>query len=768
MRGLIWNWPGRAGREAPRALAFLDGNDVAKKKKTTGPSHVTRERPCERQSNGSGATTSSSILESIASGRTFSPRGLLGILVLGMLVVGSYWPVMLYGGFVWDDVSFIVENSAIPMGWSGLRRIWFVPSEIKEPHYWPMTYTSFWLEHKLWGFTAAGYHVVNVLLHVANTLLLRSILLRLAVPGAWIIAAVFAVHPLHVESVAWVIERKDLLASLFYLACVLTWLRFLENPAARPYGLALALLAAAGLAKTTAVTLPAALLILHWWKHGRVTARDLTRLSPFFVVALGIAAIDLLRVSAVPSPLSLPYSMPERALMASRAFWFYVGKLLWPAELAVIYPIWDVHLGDAQAWAGMGAGAALVGGLWFFRHRIGRGPLAGTLFFAVALSPTLGFVDHKYMAYSFVAERYQYLASIGFMAVVLGTAAYAVGRLPDVCRKAALGLAVVTLLLLGTLTWRQSSIYSDEVTFFSHVISHNPQAQAAHLNLSKALFKQERWEEAAAAARVAVQQRPDSHKAHLNLGAALSKLERFDEAEQHVRQAVEIAPHESQTLVSLGALLSSTGKPAEAEQTLRRALAADPGDLGVVRTLATLLNKWGRDEEALDLCNRMIERGTADASIYAARGNSLYRLQRYDEAMASARQALSLDPDPPTAFSLHILMGQASWAMTHSADAAAEHYERALLIEPNRPTVLADLASLRIAQERYEKALELFQTAVRLQPDVAKFYSGMGFALYRLGRRDEAVRSLERALSLDPTLDEARTYLKLARSVGGG
>ena len=164
----------------------------------------------------------------------------------------------------------------------------------------------------------------------------------------------------------------------------------------------------------------------------------------------------------------------------------------------------------------------------------------------------------------------------------------------------------------------------------------------------------------------------------------------------------------------------------------------------------------------------MIERGTADASIYAARGTSLYRLQRYDEAIASSRQALSLDPDPPTAFSLHILMGQASWAMTHSADAAAQHYERALLIEPNHPTVLADLASLRIAQERYEQALKLFQTAVRIQPGVAKFYSGMGFALYRLGRRDEAIQSLERALSLDPTMDEARTYLELARSVAGG
>ena len=317
------------------------------------------------------------------------------------------------------------------------------------------------------------------------------------------------------------------------------------------------------------------------------------------------------------------------------------------------------------------------------------------------------------------------------------------------------------------MTWRQSSLYSDEVTFFSHVIAHNPQAQAAHLNLSKALFKQERWEEAAAAARVAVRQRPDSHKAHLNLGAALNKLERFDEAEQHLRQAVAIAPHESQPAAHLGLLLSSRGKPDAAEQTLRRALDVAPGDLGIVRTLATLLNTWGRYEAALDLCNRTIERGTADASIYAARGHSLYRMQRYEEALASARQALSFDPAPPTAFSLHVLMGQASWAMTHNAEAAAEHYTRAMLIDPNHPNVLADLASLRIVQRRDEEALALFQTAAGIQPDTARFHAGVGFTLYRLGRTNEAVLSLERALALDPTLAEARSHLELARQRQG-
>ena len=248
----------------------------------------------------------------------------------------------------------------------------------------------------------------------------------------------------------------------------------------------------------------------------------------------------------------------------------------------------------------------------------------------------------------------------------------------------------------------------------------------AHLNLAKALIALNRSEEAVAAARVAVEQRPDSHDALINLGVALSHLEHFDEAERHFRRAVEIAPHESGPVANLGVLLQRRNRPDEAETALRRALVLAPRDLSVLGNLAKLLDMRQQFGEALDLYDRLIEVGSVDVSVYAARGNIFYRLHRYEEAMASARQALALDPDPPTAFSLHILLGQASWALTQSADAAADHYERALLIDPNHPTVLADLASLRIAQERYDKALELFETAVRLRPDVAKFYSAWG------------------------------------------
>ena len=202
---------------------------------------------------------------------------------------------MLWGGFVWDDR--VITDAGLLHELSGLWRVWFSPNDLKvwEGHYWPMVYTSFWLEHKLWGVHPVGYHVVNVLLHFGNTLLLRRLLGRLGVPGAWVIAAVFAVHPVHVESVAWVIERKDLLSTLFYLAACLTWVRGGAAPrwGSGRYLWTLALFVLGLLCKSIVVTLPAALVLGAWWKQGRVSGADVLRVVPFCLVGVGIAVADV-------------------------------------------------------------------------------------------------------------------------------------------------------------------------------------------------------------------------------------------------------------------------------------------------------------------------------------------------------------------------------------------------------------------------------------------------------------------------------------------
>ena len=393
----------------------------------SAPAKPTRQERRRRARNDARAKRTVDPASSLTAATSHSRQDALALVGLGLLVVVCYLPAMLWGGFVWDDNVFIKVNPVREV--SGLWQIWFSPSAIEgEYHYWPLVYTTFWLEHKLWGYAPAGYHVVNVLLHLANTLLLWHILRRLAVPGTWVVAAVFAVHPLHVESVAWVIERKDVLSGLFYLAAALMWMRFVEQPNPRRYAWSLALYAAALLSKSIVVTLPVVLLLWPWWKQGRVTSSDLLRLVPFFVVGLVITVGDLsFYRSGEAEPFD--YSLAERMLIAARALWFYAGKLLWPSELAVIYPRWDIRVADPLAWGYLVAAVALVVGLWHFRHQLGRGPLAGALFFAVTLSPVLGFVDYQYMKYAFVADRFQYLAGIGVMAVVIGAVTYVVRRL---------------------------------------------------------------------------------------------------------------------------------------------------------------------------------------------------------------------------------------------------------------------------------------------------------------------------------------------------
>ena len=542
----------------------------------------------------------------------------MGILALGLLVVGSYFPAF-FAGFVWDD-EIITE--AVVRDWSGLRHIWFSPTEIKrEGHYWPLVYTTFWLEHKLWGYAPTGYHVVNVLLHLGNALVLWRLAGQLTVPGAWLLAAVFAVHPLHVESVAWVIERKDLLSTLFYLAAFSTWVHFVEEPRPefgwRRYLLALALFVLGLLCKSIVVTLPAALLIWHWWQRGRVTGVDLLRLAPFFAVGLIVVVADTLFYYSRET-ISLGYVMGERVLIAAHALWFYAGKLLWPVDLAVIYPHWDVRAVNPLAWAYVVAAVALAVGLWFLRHRIGRGPLAGVLFFAVTLAPVLGFVDFGYMQFSFVADRYQYLAGIGVTAVLVGAAAHGAGRLPETWQKGAAGVAAVILILLGTLTWQQAGVYRDEVTFFTHVVSYNPTARGAQQNLGHALLAVQRPEEALAASLIAMEQDPDDIKAHANVGVALIRLGRLDEAERRLRHTLKL----------------------------------DPRSVIVIQNLGESLRKQGRFEEALEFYRTATQMDSGNALPHAAMGDTLFHLKRYEESLRSFNRALALDPTLETVKSL--------------------------------------------------------------------------------------------------------------------
>ena len=572
-----------------------------------------------------------------------TPHNLLALLALCALVAISFFPATM-AGFVWDD-SVLTQAEPVKR-LSGLWDIWFAPRNIEnEAHYWPVLYTTFWLEYQLWELEPRGYHIVSLLLHLGVALMLWRLLVRLGMPGAWawLVAAVFAVHPTHVESAAWVIGRKDLLSSLFYIGCALAWIRFTEDGRRAHYGLALLLFVLSLLSKAIAITLPVSLLIWHWWKRGRVTGVDVARIAPLLLVGLAIIITDWFYYDSIEA-MSFDYTLLERVLMASQSLWFYALNLLWPSQLAVIYPHWDIGATNPLAWAALLGALAVVAGLWVARHRIGRAPLAAVLFFAVTLTPVLGLVEYGYMRYSFVADRYQYLASAGIIALVVGAAAHGVSRLAGAWQTGAVGAApalaaapaVAVLAVLGTLTWQQSGIYRDSITFYEHITSVNPDAGHAHSNLGLAYQREGRNEEALASCRLSLEQALNHPTdkgwngwVQMCLGEALSELGRLEEAEQHYRRAVEIRPQFVPGLAYLGAFLVNKGfQPEEALGIFQDLSRRKPNNPDYHAGTAAALGNLGRLEEALQSFERAIALAPDLENLKASRDQVLRDIQR--------------------------------------------------------------------------------------------------------------------------------------------
>lgn len=719
------------------------------------------------------------------------PPPVPALLALCLLIAVSYFPATL-AGFVWDDR--VLSQAKPVQALSGLWHIWFEPRALKdyEGHYWPVLYTTFWLEHKLWGFNPLGYHLVNLLLHAAVTCLLWHLLRRLAVPGAWLAAALFAVHPVHVEPVVWVIGRKDLLAGAFYLATVLAYIRFIEAPRVRRYLGALALFALGLLSKSMILTLPVALLIWHAWKQGRVTAADVARVLPFLAVGLAVTLLDWRTYKDLENA-SFDYTLIERALIAAQSLWFYAGKLLWPAHLAVVYPHWPHSTASPLAWVALLAAGALLPALWYGRRRLGRGPLAAVLFFAVTLSPTLGFFDYGYMRFSFVADRYQYLAGAGLIALLVAAAHRIAGAWPAVVGRVAVALV---LLPLGVLTWQQAGIYRDEGAFFGHITSLNPKARSAYYNLGGWLREQGREEQALAAynrALAHLDPSDPSAAAHLyvNLGVTHENRGQYREAGDFYRRALQAKPRARDALYNLARLLNGDREYRESLELYRRLLAIDPDNANAHAGMADTLAWLGRPRQALRSLERaqvldparrrhgtarrqldkMLEqiemrRAHRQADANYRKALEHHRQGRLEEALAALRQSREQSPD---SVEIHTFIGLINEQAGRLEEAAAD-YRRALQIDPRSVQALNRLGALRLRQQRYLEALQHFRALAGIQPDFAKVYSGMGVALYNLKRPQEALQSFDKALSLDPALQEARTNREhvLQALKGGG
>jgi len=530
----------------------------------------------------------------------WSKRDLIFCLILAVVTMLAYQPAW-NGGFIWDDDEYVTNNELLTAP-DGLRRIWF--SLDSPSQYFPLVYTTFRIEHALWGLHPFGYHWVNLLLHVANALLVWRLLVRLKVPGARLAGAIFALHPVQVESVAWITELKNVLMGFFFLLTLLAWIEFVDERTKRPwrfYVLALILYVLALSSKTTACTLPAALLLILWLQKKPINWERILQIAPFFLLGLGMGLVAIwweryhqgTHVAFVaPGPV-------ERILIASRAVWFYVGKLIWPSNLTFIYPRWNIALGNALDYVWLVAGAGLCTVIYLVRPYLGRGVEVAAAFFVATLSPVIGFIMLFTFRYTFVADHYQYLASIGPIALASAGVASLAGAFKG-SRELIFGTALCVLATLAVLTWRQSAMYGDIETLWRTTLLRNPGCWMAYNNLGNALSKANRIPEAMDLFKQSLRINPANAEAYYNLGNALVQTGRTPEAIDQYEQALRIIPNFAKAHNNVGNALLLTGRTSEATDHYKEALRIKPNFSEAHGNLGAALAQMGRISEAIE------------------------------------------------------------------------------------------------------------------------------------------------------------------------
>jgi tetratricopeptide (TPR) repeat protein len=576
-------------------------------------------------------------------------RDWLAALALVALPLLAHAPA-LDGGWIIDDAQYVVDNRLLDDA-PGLATIWREPKALKV--YYPLVFTTFWVERHLCGIEPSCFHLTNLLLHAAVTLLAWWLLRRLAVPAAWLAAALFAVHPIHVDTVAWVAERKNVLSGLFALAALLLYLRFDERrEAGRPdrrwlYLASLASFLLAMLSKTAILGLPLVAGLLLWWRRGRITARDLAPLAPMVLLGAALSVVTVVVEKglvgggdAIPSP-----PLVERPFLAARVTLFYLGKLAWPAGLSFDYGHWPTALAEP---ANLGAALALAGGiaaLWAGRRRWGAGPLVAILAFLCLAGPALGLVTFYFHRYSFVADHFVYLPSLPILALYAGAGARLLGRRPR--RWPGVVVAAAVLVALGATTWRHARDYRNHETLGRAIVRVNPSSWLGHNHLGNEALRRREFAAALDHLERAEQIAPGRIETQLNLALARMNAGDLAGAEQAARRAVSIRDGAAIAHLVLGDALLRAERFDEAVGSYTAALERDPRLPRALSGLGLAQSRAGRHEAAVATLTAALGEDPANVAARTGLAYSLAQLGRRDEAIAELERALALAPDDP-------------------------------------------------------------------------------------------------------------------------
>ena len=680
---------------------------------------------------------------------------------LSLLVLAAFLP-SLHAGYLIDDDGNLTQNRWIidQAGLQGLKTIWTTNAA----NYFPLVLSAFWLEHLLWGLNPMPYHLVNLLLHATDALLLWHVLCKLGIPGAWLGAALWALHPVQVETVAWISEQKNTQSCLFFLLTVLFFLRWLEKGNALRYASALIFGILAILSKSSTVMLPVVLCLCWWWLEQGKRAwawRNGLALWPFFLIS-SAAGLWTIRAEKISGAVGIPWgqSCAERLVNAGSVPWFYLQKLFWPDRLTFIYPRWEINVGVLLSWLPLVGGLFFLWIIWLHRDRseVGRAVFFASAYFLASLFPVLGLLDVCFFRLSYVADHFQYLASMGPLALVAAARSILSARfqpksLAGLPKLGMIAASLFLVILLGTLSWQQCHEYLDSETLWRRTLTKNPLCWIANNNLGSALLERGEREQAKTHLEQALKLHPDYVEAHSNLGALLTQEGRAVEAMFHLRRAVLLDPNFAEAHYNLGNALLQTGNQREAAGEFTKALEINPNHAHSENNLGTILLEQEQTREASGHFQRAISLNTVYPEAHYNMGRAMMMLGKNDGAAACFSKALELKPDYAGA---HNNLGYVLLQQGKAAEAII-HFRKAIELNPKSAEAHFNLGTALAKSGDSQGTLAELNQAVELEPANQAYHNLLAWGLASCP--DKSLRNGSKALVL---------ALQVTQSKGGG
>ena len=666
-----------------------------------------------------------------------SPRLQLAIGAAAIIVVVlvAYSPTFT-AGYIWDDDVYLLENPQV----TGSRPFWDIWIGRPNMSYYPLTTACFWIEWRLWKDWSTGYHVVNILIHALGSILVWRLLRYMQFRGAWWAAMIFAIHPVNVESVAWVSELKNVLTLPFFLLSIWSYLRYDQSQSRAWYCISVAMFVVALCAKTAVVMLPLLLLVLLWWKHGKIAPAQWLSTTSYFAISAFLGAVTLYFENTLPlvGPPVRPEGVLSRLAASAWAIWFYMYKAILPIHLSPIYPRWTVDPSSVMAWLPAIALIACLGTLLRLRKAWGRPLFTAALCYIVMLLPLLGFLNTGMFRMSLVTDHWQYFALIVPIIVIVSPWVRAQEARSLAFRRVGQYTMVFVTAILGGLTWQYCHSFRDMESWARTAIAGNPQAGVAFANLGSVLARRGEIEAAIDCYQEAVQKCPsDSLPAHTSLTNLFWINRDFSNAVRHAAAAVELVPTDVEIRHKLAVGLWTIGQPAAALQHFEWIGQASPDYPGIDAQTGLCWLAMGKPAQAISHLRQAVSRKPQNAEFHFDLATAFSACRRLDEAIEQYRTAIHLRPAYVEAHTnLAVLLAQSCLF-----DEAKSHYQQAIQLDPHNVIPRLGLARILSVEGHMDAAIEQYKVSVTAQPQRADICRELRNLLLQAGRGGEAIAS---------------------------